>query len=70
MQYHCILIIKQELRYLQFMAPLEIAYLCHVVTSIVWLSTTVTMLDIELSEVVEGNDSVEVDDNTCHEYCH
>ena len=45
-------------------------YLCHVITSVERVSINVAVLDIELPEEVEGNDSVEVDDNTCHEHSH
>ena len=47
-----------------------VEYLCHVVTSVEWLPTTAVWMNIELSEVVEGNDSIEVDDHTRHEHCH
>ena len=40
-------------------------YLCHAVTGRDTLSCGVDLLYVELSEEVEGNDSVEVDHNTC-----
>ena len=44
--------------------------LCHAITCVHALPTSWALLDVELAEVVEGNDSVEIDYYTCHQYSH
>ena len=41
-------------------------YLSHAITRVHMLSSSWTLSDVELAEVVEGNNSVEIDDYACH----
>lgn len=47
-----------------------VAYLWHAITCVNTLPTSWVLFDVEFAEIVECNDSVEIDHHTCHQHCH